>query len=310
MDFYISWSHSDAPYTDYFPECPMLISSLIDNRGVLKRINKKPKKIIIDCGSVYHAKQNKRPQLTEIFDNQMSLLEDCSQDAKITLVHFDEPMLNKNNLSERYNAMERTLFNAYEYLHIFKSKKIGGLATCMGVIQGYDQPSIIHSALELKKMGYNFFGVGSLLAKGQADQIRFIQYAAEIVGSSNLHVFGVTGIRQMNSMIKLGVASFDSSRPTMAAAFFQVFYSEPFRTYFLEESRARPTTPNRLSEPLPCDCPICENDSKDILIPSPRNYMKLRSIHNYYHLMKTIENMIKEKKEGSDAFSDVLWSRN
>lgn len=306
MEFYVSWSHSDALYTDYFPESPVLISALLDNRGTLKRFNSKPKKLIIDCGSVFYVRQKKRPMLRDIFELQLSFIEDCEESCDITLVHFDEPMLNKTTLSERYEAMERTLFNAYEYMGIIRQSKLEKSIKCMGVIQGYDRASIRYSALELMKIGYCNFGIGSLLAKGHNKQVELIQYAIDIVGASNLHVFGVTGITQMSAMINMGIKSIDSSRPTMAAAFFQVFYSNPFRTYYLSDSRAKPSAPNRISTPLPCDCPVCLNQESKILIPSPREYMRLRSIHNYYHLLKALENMKSNRGGDKIAIPNVL----
>src|SRR5690606_33854420 len=99
----------------------------------------------------------------------------------------------------------------------------------VGVIQGFDKASIEYSARELIKMGYENFGIGSLLAKHRTYQVQMIKYGADVVGANRLHVFGVTGIPQMRAMIEIGVRSFDSTRPTMAAAFFQVFYSRPFR---------------------------------------------------------------------------------
>lgn len=310
LNFYVGWSHSDAFFSNYFPDCPILISAVPDNRGAIKRFINKPKKLILDCGSVFYVKRRSRPPLRDIFNIQMSLLEDSGPETEVTLVHFDEPMLNKTTLSERYMAMERTLFNAYEYLNLFTMSNLQYKVQPMGVIQGYDQASIEFSAYELMKMGYKKFGIGSLLAKHHSRQVEMILYASRIVGPSNLHVFGVTGVPQMHAMVNIGVSSFDSTRPTMAAAFFQVFYSRPFRTFFIPESRAKITSP-RLSNPLPCECPVCRENANDIFIPSPREYMKLRSIHNYYHLL-TVFNDIFEKKRGEEvhALSNVLWSGN
>lgn len=310
LKFFISWSHSDAIFSNYFPETPMLISAIPDNRGALKRFNSKPKTLIIDCGSVFYVKQRYRPSVKEIIDIQKSFVEDCNDNCDITLVHFDEPMINKITLSNRYEAMERTLFNAYEYLQLIRKSEINRPVSCMGVIQGYDRASIRYSALELIKMGYKNFGIGSLLAKGHNQQIELIQYAIDIVGANSLHVFGVTGVPQMSAMLDMGIKSIDSSRPTMAAAFYQVFYSNPFRTYYISDSRAKPTAPNRISDPLPCDCPVCVNQESKILIPSPRDYMKLRSIHNYYHLVRTLELMKANRGRNNNALSNVLRTGN
>ncbi|MGY5484119.1 queuine tRNA-ribosyltransferase [Paenibacillus sp. ALE2] len=309
MQFYVGWSHSDAIFTDYFPDCSILVSAVPDNRGTLGRFKIKPKKIILDCGSVYYVKKKTRPSLKDIFKIQVSFLE-SSDPQEAYMVHFDEPMLNKTTLSERYMSMEKTLFNAYEYLSLFSAQRFPKYVQPMGVIQGYDRASIEFSAKELVRIGYRAFGIGSLLALNQSKQIEMIRYAANIVGPANLHVFGVTGIPQMHAMVDIGVRSFDSTRPTMAAAFFQIFYSRPFETYFLSKSHAKIGSP-RLSEPLPCQCPVCQVNAHDLFIPSPRDYMKLRTVHNYYHLCIVIKDLL-TKKNGGEAYalSDVLWARD
>jgi 7-cyano-7-deazaguanine tRNA-ribosyltransferase len=206
--------------------------------------------------------------------------------------------------------MEKTLFNAYEYFNLFSSNITNKKVSLMGVIQGYDRSSIEYAAQELLKIGYTNFGIGSLLGKNYSTQVEMIRFASNIVGSSNLHVFGVTGLQQIKAMVDIGVKSFDSTRPTMAAAFFQVFYSRPFQTYVIGKSRVKKTA-LRLSKPLSCECPICKQNPNDLFIPSPRHYMRLRSIHNYYHLMVSIFDILKKKK-GSDAnaLSNVLWPGN
>lgn len=299
MRFYVGWSHSDALFSDYFSDCPTLVSALQDNRGTLKRFSNKPNDLIIDCGSVFYVKQKQRPSLKHVFEIQEYMIAECPASCSITLVHFDEPMIYKSTLSDMYFAMEKTLYNAYEYLKVVSETRLPSNVTTMGVIQGFDKASISFSAKELSKMGYKKFGIGSLLAKGQSKQIQYIKYAIDSVGAENLHVFGVTGIPQMAEMVKMGVASFDSTRPTMAAAFFQVFYSNPFRTYFLNASHAKPQSP-RLAEPLYCECPVCKENPFDLFIPSPRQYMRQRSIHNYYHLMKTL-NKFKEEVESEEV---------
>ncbi|AYB47927.1 queuine tRNA-ribosyltransferase [Paenibacillus lautus] len=309
MEFYVGWSHSDAIFTNYFPNSPILVSGVPDNRGAIRRSKIKPEKLILDCGSVFYVKQKSRPTLKEIYNIQTSMLEEC-RPRSAYLVHFDEPMFTKTTLSEQYMAMERTLFNAYEYLNLFSISVLPNYVEPMGVIQGFDEASIEFSAYELTKMGYKNFGIGSLLTKNHKRQIQMIKCAADVVGPNNLHVFGVTGIPQMHAMVEIGVRSFDSTRPTMAAAFFQVFYSRPFRTYFLSKSHAKISSP-RLDEPLPCDCPICRENAADLFIPSPREYMRLRSVHNYYHLQIAFNDIVAEKNGGDiDVLSNVLRARN
>ncbi|TCP53886.1 tRNA-guanine family transglycosylase [Tumebacillus sp. BK434] len=307
MDFYVGWSHSDAMYSDYFPGCPMLISAVPDNIRPLRRFKIKPKKLILDSGAVFYASHPERARVKDIFSRQLEILQDGAADTEVRLVHVDEPMLNMKQLRDRYKAMEKTIFNAYEYMNLFSSAQLPQQITPVGVIQGFDLASIRYSVLELKKIGYINFGIGSLLARRPQEQIAFITYAAELVGADKLHVFGVTGLKQIQKMVELGIQSFDSTRPTMAAAFFQIFYSNPFRTYLIDQSNVNKKI-TRIDYTLPCDCPICLERPDDLLIPTPRDYMKLRSIHNYYHLKKTIQQFQHEKERVTNAVPNVLRS--
>lgn len=307
MDFYIGWSHSDARYSDTFHGCPMLISAVPDNRRPLRKFTTYPSKLIVDSGAIYYSNRGETYRVRDVFDTQLETVQDATSSMQIQLVHADAPLLNKKSLSEQYQAMEKTLFNAYEYMNLYVKAALPPNVRPMGVIQGFDLPSIQYCVHELKKIGYKSFGIGSLLSKNAQQQMQFIDHAVQLVGSQDLHVFGVTGLPQIQKMVELNVGSFDSTRPTMAAAFFQVFYSDPFRTFLLDASKVTHPIP-RIQTPLPCDCPVCRERPEELLIPSPRKYMKLRSLHNYYHLMKTIRQIQQEKRSAPHAVPDVLWS--
>ncbi|RFU70004.1 tRNA-guanine transglycosylase [Bacillus sp. V59.32b] len=293
MDFYISWSHSDAVFSDYFDSCPMLISAIPDNKYALKKFNRSPQKIIIDSGAFYYSRQNVARKLKDIMDIQCYMIDGAPNDVPIKIVHLDEPLTEKKALTEKYNSIEKTLLNAYEHFNLFQMEGFPQNISMMGVIQGFDFASIQFSIHELKKMGYTSFGIGSLLKKSAKDQISIINFISEIVGSENLHVFGVTGIPQIKEMAKLKISSFDSSRPTMVAAYHQIIYSNPFRIFLISESNVTKTQ-KRISKPLNCNCPVCNNKPEDIMKIDHRNYTKLRSIHNYYHLIETIKDIKRE----------------
>jgi tRNA-guanine family transglycosylase len=300
MEFYISWSHSDAKYCDYYKECPMLISVIPDNKRPLRKLNTLPNKLIIDSGGIFYRNQNKKTTVEQIFNLQVDALQDANSSIEtIKLVQLDIPMLDKKSLSDKYQTMEKNLYFAWEYMNLFTKSRLPGKIQPMAVIQGFDGPSVQHCVIELKKMGYKYFGIGSLLSKNSSEQLSIIQTVVRLVESQYLHIFGVTGINQIYEMSSMNISSFDSTRPTKAAAYYSVFYSNPFRTYILGTSRIAKSGP-RLFEPLPCSCPVCSINPYDIFIPSPRHYMKLRSIHNYYHLRNTIQNIVNQKERVND----------
>ncbi|MGD6893741.1 tRNA-guanine transglycosylase [Bacillus infantis] len=288
MDFYISWSHSDAIFSDYFDDCCMLISAIPENKLGLNKFQNKPRKLIIDSGALYYSKYPDKYKLKDVLDIQKYIIDSAPSDIPIKIVHLDEPLLNKNTLSEKFNTVEKTIFNAYEYANLIEKFRLPKNISLMGVIQGFDIPSTNYCIHELRKMGYKSFGLGSMLARSPAEQIKYIKAVAKIIDAKDLHIFGVTGIKQIKEMAKINISSFDSSRPTMVAAFHQVIYSKPFRTYLISESKVTKVQ-ERISRPLECSCPICQIEPTDILKITHRKYMRLRSIHNYYHLLKTIE---------------------
>ena len=293
MDFYIGWSRSDAHFCNYFSDCPMLISAVPGNNRPLRKFKQAPSKLIVDSGALYYSSKHTTP-LRAIFAKQLEIIADAPETLPITMVHVDQPLFLKRTSSEQFEAMEQTIYNAYEYKQLFDAIGFASSVHLMGVIQAFDFRSMEYCIHQMKKIGYTFFGIGSLRVRNSLQQMKFIEQAASLVGADNLHVFGVTGIPQIHKMVELGVASFDSTRPTMTAAYYQVFYSNPFRTYVLDDSRVEHKR-QRIRIPLPCDCPVCVDRPEDILISSPRHYMKLRSIHNYYHLSKTIRQIQLEK---------------
>lgn len=288
MDFYISWSHSDPIFSDYFNVCPILVSAVPENKHRFKRFKNPPSSLIVDSGAIFYSNNKRKAKLTDVLNTQISMIEHITSDTRVHLVHVDVPLFNRESLSDKYMALEKNLYNAFEYMNLFTRSNLPKNIKPLAVIQGYDIPSIRYTIFELKKMGYKKFGLGSLLNRRPIEQIAFIKSASELVGPENLHVFGVTGIPQLIQMSALNISSFDSTRPTMTAVYHQLFYSKPFRTYLISDSKVDKTM-TRIKKPLECDCPVCIDSPYDIFNLSHRKYTKLRALHNYYHFLKTVE---------------------
>lgn len=237
--------------------------------------------------------RNKKYTLRDVYQTQIEMLSSIITDSLLVkIVPLDEPLLNKRTLSEKYHAVEKTILHAYEYMDLFIKKSFSKNTQLIGVVQGYDKPSLQYSVYELKKMGYTSFAIGSLLNLPSYQQIEYIKFVADLVGACNLHVFGVTRLEAIKEMLKVKITSFDSSRPTMAAVYHQLFYSSPFRTYLVNNSKVEKTMP-KLSKPLPCDCPVCQKNPNLLFQITHRKYTLLRSVHNYYHFNQTIESIKK-----------------
>lgn len=273
----------------------MLVSAIPDNKHAYKKFKNSPGKLIIDSGAFYYTKPGQSKKLLDIFEIQSFMVESMPEKIPIKLVHLDEPLVDKVTLSDKYKSIERTLFNAYEHMNLFEKRGFSDNVVLMGVIQGFDFASIQYSVFELKKMGFTTFGIGSLLKRSAQEQISIIKFASELVGANNLHVFGVTGIPQIKAMAELKVSSFDSSRPTMVAAYHQLIYSKPFRIYLLSESNVKKSQP-RINKPLSCQCPICLENPDELMSIKNRYFTKQRSVHNYFHLVETINEILLESR--------------
>src|SRR3569833_3088211 len=158
MDFYISWSHSDAYYCDYFSDCPMLISAVPGKYRPLFKFRSSPSKLIVDSGALYYGAQDRPPTTLEIFKKQLEILEGADDSLPIVLVQVDTPMINRNTLSEKYEAMERTLFNAYEYLNLFVKANLPVQVEPMGAIQGFAFLCFFFFVLVFLLLGFFCFG--------------------------------------------------------------------------------------------------------------------------------------------------------
>lgn len=293
MKFYISWSHSDPIYSDYFENCNMLVSPTGVNGffNFGKWVNQ-PKNIIIDSGAYSYLNSGGKPATQkDVFCKQLRIAEGLK--TKALICHLDHPINPKNNdQTSAFHAVERTLGNAYEFMNLYKTSKIyqSHRIEPMATIQGADYESITFCANELKRIGYNNFGLGSLAPLYNPLEIfKRINYASDIVGAENLHVFGISRIDLAKELFLLKIRSIDSTRPMKAAVHNTVFYSSPFRSYSI--SGAHKGRYKKLYKTLDCRCPVCKTNTEQILKVGSNKYTKARAIHNYYHLVRQLKSI-------------------
>lgn len=302
MKFYICWTTTDPVFCEYFKNCNILISPHnVSGAFNLNRWNNKPDNLIIDSGAYYYlSNNNKFPNQKDIFKKQLKIIQGYKGNGYIC--QLDKPIPSDNpSIENVYRDIETTLGNAYEFLELMKKHKVQetyGLKP-MGVIQGNNKESIQYCARELKMMGYEYFGLGSLAVLFSKEAIlERIKYASEIVEGENIHLFGVSRMDVIEDLNKLNISSMDSSRPIKAAIFSRVFYSKPFKIYTIEKSRNSKSTSSILKRPLECNCPICKVDS-NLLVEevTTRKSIDARGIHNYYHMHNEIESYLYTKLE-------------
>ena len=294
MDFYVSWYPGDPWYPLYDDDCAMLISVPSMYRDwTLNNVAKPPRRLMLDSGGYRYAiAPSESPTAKEVFERQLRTIEGCQ--VETILCTLDYPILNPGlSPGEKDQCIDRTIGYAYEFKWLMEQYQIPDYVEGMAVIQGYDIPSLLYCTHELKAIGFSRFGLGSLaLLKHHREILARVEAVMEVVGP-DLHVFGVSAVQTMRALRDLGVGSLDSSRPAKAAMYNQVFYSRPFRRFAIADSQdkvgAAMPPDRRLSSPLPCDCPACGGRADpDVLKFGCREYVRLRTLHNYWHLKRAL----------------------
>jgi len=294
MRFYISWYPGDPYYPSHDSDCDLLISiSSVAKDWTIESFPSLPKHLIIDSGGFRSGNGAKSKIIQKnVFERQLNILADTEIPSIICAYDFPilDPSLSPGN---KDHNLHQTIAYAYEFMNLFVQKNLSRHIMPMGIIQG-DTPEAIHyCACELKEIGFPIFGLGSLAVLRNTSLIlERVVAAASKVDPENLHIFGVNAIQTVFELKKLGIHSVDSSRAAKAAAYNEVFYSKPFRRFGILETgtsavQGKIPVERRLTRPLPCDCPACLSNPNKILGVGKREYIRLRTLHNYYHLKRT-----------------------
>jgi len=294
MRYYVAWTNSDPIYQQYLPDINVLISPPNVSRSwKVCHWTHLPNRLIIDSGA-YQSTQ-KASWLTPVsaLERQREMIELLT--IPVSICHLDVPMFRTRNVAELEHFMVRNIQHARWLIEYIRNNPLPDSIRIIGVIQGYDVQTTYNVARTLADMGYTDFALGSLasvVTKNRDELYRRVESALEAVGS-NLHIFGISSIAVLTKLAHLGIASADSSAPAHEAYRGGLFYSNPFRRYkipsphFKEWQRSY-SFADILNEPLPCDCPVCQEDSLRLLQPVGKSFIRLRAIHNCYHLYREI----------------------
>ncbi len=294
MRFYVSWYPGDPWYPLYDDDCAMLISiTSVSREWTLDDLPEPPSYLMLDSGGYRYAiAPGERPTPRKVFERQLRIIKD--HQIETTLCALDYPILDPNvSSNEKDRCIDQTIAYAHEFKALMDRHQLPDHVQGIAVIQGYDVPSLVYCARELETIGFTRYGLGSLAPlKYYREILKRVEAVMEVVGS-NLHIFGVGCIQALHALRDLKVCSVDSARPAKAAMYNQVFYSQPFRRFAIAASQdkvgmAMPDH-RRLSEPLPCDCPACGGKANPAILKfGRRKYVRLRTLHNYWHLKRVL----------------------
>jgi 7-cyano-7-deazaguanine tRNA-ribosyltransferase len=294
MDYYISWTHSDPVYQQHLDDVRVLVSPPNVSRAWHAADWKAlPTALILDSGAFQYHREGRSPDPAAVLDRQLQMAADLSIPTGIC--HLDVPLLGTRNPAELERRVEQNLMNARWLIEAARRIDLPRHIRLIGVIQGHSGEHIYSVARALADLGYQSFALGSLarmVAHARDELLRRVESALEAVGS-DLHILGVSSAQLLSELRRIGVESADSGAPIHEAWRGGVFYSRPFRRYKIEsphfnEWQRSYSFAEVLTAPLPCDCPVCQHDSGQLLEPQGKTFVNLRAMHNYYHLMREL----------------------
>lgn len=295
MDFYVSWYPGDPDYPQFDSDCSLLISiTSVARDWTIRQLAALPSRLLIDSGGYRYAiAPHETLSPKQILTRQLDLLDGVPIPAIICA--SDCPVLDSAvGSNARDRCISQTIASAYEFKNLIMQKGLPPNVTPMAIVQGYDIDSFAFCAYELKQIGFPLYGIGSLAVLRQHTPImQRVGAVTEIIGASQLHVFGVSGVQTARTLREMGIHSIDSARPAKAAAYNEILYSQPFRRFGIWETafeaghiKGRIPVSRRLVAPLPCDCPACTRDASSIMAVGQRANIRARALHNYYHLKR------------------------
>ena len=299
MHYYVSWTHSDPIYHAELEDISVLVSP--PNVSRAWRVSDwpaLPQRLIIDSGAFQYLRSARQPEPQAVLAQQLAMIAhatDALSAASIGLCHLDVPLRGTRNIAELDRRVERNLEQARWLMETCEATPLPAGVYPIGVIQGYTVERVYVVAQALADLGYTSFALGSLagmVASGRDELLRRVEAALEAVGP-DLHILGVSSPTILPELAKLGVRSVDSGAPIHEAWRGGLFYSRPFQRYkvaspHFTEWRRSYSFAEVLSEPLPCDCPVCQEDRARLLIVPGKQYVNLRALHNCYHLAREL----------------------
>jgi tRNA-guanine family transglycosylase len=303
----MSWYYGDPEYQLIDRECNVLVSpTSVPKTWNVEKFRIKPASLMIDSGS-FHFIDTDKNALTktqkEVFETQLRIIHKF-RPAIICHLDFAIPRkgLPENFMKER---IEITIENAEKFYDLYLSNRnnLIGIEP-LAVIQGYDTESLTYCAKCLKKIGFRIYGIGSIARLSRINRNEILRRVEKVLSIvKNLHVFGVTSVQIIKELQRLGVSSVDSTTPIKESIYSGVLYSAPFRRYKIDTYHFRNSWSKKygyakvLKKPLSCDCPICRNFGREVILRRGKKiWNNLRALHNYYHFKKELFGIFCERK--------------
>ncbi|MDL2344404.1 hypothetical protein QOL99_09580 [Deinococcus sp. MIMF12] len=249
-----------------------------------------PYEVMIDSGAYHHGGRNvSRTRLRALHD-QLTIAQQFP-DSQVTIAHCD--VLPRAAADSR-SSIHATLINA----EWFMAQPLPAGYARMTTAQARTPDEMYLVVTQLAQFGPDLIGIGGLANLHRTHRKLLplmIEGAVEAAGDTPLHALGVTAQHVLDRLRANGVFSCDSATAIWCAVYGSVIYARPYRRYrFVGEKSSRPESPqvtgyySSLTHPLPCCCPVCRDDPRQLMGSDMRGKYA-RCIHNHYHLKLEIE---------------------
>lgn len=205
------------------------------------------------------------------------------------IIPFDEllpyhvdPNALKKSLDRTHRWEERSL---QEHLKDAKQQAI------YAVIHGGINPELRKlSCQTLTKLPFDGFAIGGSIGKNRKEMVDMLTYTVPLLPESKPnHLLGIGDLDSIDSCVKLGIDTFDSSHPTKCARHGLIFTTKGnikiLRTYY--KSQFEPIDRD-------CHCYTCQNYTLSyihhLFKAKEMVGLSLATIHNIYFMIKLMKN--------------------
>jgi queuine tRNA-ribosyltransferase/7-cyano-7-deazaguanine tRNA-ribosyltransferase len=198
-----------------------------------------------------------------------------------------------------YNYVKKSLEKTHRWAEIcLKTKK--SKQALFGIVQGSRFKDLrINSAKFIGNLGFDGFGIGGEFGDNKNQMKKMVEWVVdELPEKKPRHLLGVGYLKDMETIIKSGVDTFDCTVPTHYARHGIAFTSEGK----LDLNKIKFLKKN---EPLDkgCTCNVCLNYKKDYICHLLRakeiTALKLITFHNLCYFNEFVENIRQKIKKGT-----------
>lgn len=291
---FLCWSDREPEFQKFLPGVSLLISpSLLTKQWNVSNWGIMPQSVIVDSGTFTKTKNKGVVDVRSCIQAQLRILEGWPTDRVAFLIHYDKPLSPHLPFDEYQARVGHNLELAESYIAGFPREKN---RIPVAVIHALDGETLAASYLELRRMGYQRFAIGSLVALLYRSRTR-LESLLEICRElklTNLHVLGISSPALLEPQLGPWIGSFDTSAPIRQAIGGTIFYSRPFKRFVLtptgRQKLASRSFGSRepLEAPRPCGCPVCSAEPDGLLCADAIEARQRRKIHNAFHLLEEV----------------------